>query len=233
MDTPHELPHSNRHRKIRSFARRPGRITRAQRHALATDWQRFGVECQHRLDLDAIFGRRAPRYLEIGFGMGDGLLEMATNHPQRDYLGVEVHEPGIGKLIHQLSHRNLTNARVIRGDAVHVLETCIAPHALDGILLYFPDPWPKKRHHKRRIVQPDFVSLVCECLVREGRFELSTDWEDYARYILEVLEAEPGLCNLAGAGRFSPRPNYRPLTKFERRGERLGHRIRDLVFMRM
>nr|VFK37325.1 MAG: tRNA (guanine-N(7)-)-methyltransferase [Candidatus Kentron sp. TC] len=226
-------PSPARHRKVRSFVRRPGRITRTQRQAIATDWRRFGVELEgHALDLDAIFGRRAPRYLEIGFGMGDGLLEMVSTNPQRDYLGVEVYEPGLGRLIHRLSQENLSNARVMRGDARDVLETCIAPHALDGVLLYFPDPWPKKRHHKRRIVQPDFVSLVCERLRAGGRLELATDWEDYAMHMLKVLETEPRLHNLAGSGRFSPRPDHRPLTKFERRGQRLGHRIWDLLFRR-
>nr|VFJ89274.1 MAG: tRNA (guanine-N7-)-methyltransferase [Candidatus Kentron sp. LFY] len=224
---------SARHRKVRSFVRRSGRITHAQRQALATGWRRFGMDPEdHHLDLGAIFGRRAPRYLEIGFGMGDGLVEMAMAHPQHDYLGVEVYEPGLGRLIHQLSHRGITNVRVIRGDAVDVLGTCIAPHALHGILLYFPDPWPKKRHHKRRIVQADFVSLVCTRLDQGGVFELATDWEDYALWMLEVLEAEPRLCNLAGSNRFSARPNHRPRTKFEGRGERLGHRIWDLLFVR-
>nr|VFK64665.1 MAG: tRNA (guanine-N7-)-methyltransferase [Candidatus Kentron sp. UNK]VFK71171.1 MAG: tRNA (guanine-N7-)-methyltransferase [Candidatus Kentron sp. UNK] len=226
-------PSPIRHRKIRSFVCRPGRITRAQRQALATDWGRFGIVIEgHALDLDAIFGRRAPRYLEIGFGMGDALVEMALTHPERDYLGVEVYEPGLGRVIHRLSQENLSNARAIRGDAVAVLETCIVPGALDGILLYFPDPWPKKRHHKRRIVQPGFVSLVCERLRLGGYFELATDWEDYALHMLKVLEAEPRLDNLAGPGRFSARPEHRPLTKFERRGERLGHRIWDLLFQR-
>jgi len=219
---------------VRSFVRRQGRITRAQRQALATDWPRFGIKTGgHELDLDAIFGRRAPRYLEIGFGMGDGLVEMAMNHPQRDYLGVEVYDPGIGRLVHQLSLRNLTNVRVIRGDAVDILETAIPPQGLAGILLYFPDPWPKKRHYKRRIVQPDFVSLVCTRLGAGGRFELATDWEDYALHMLETLEAELRLRNLAGPGCFSARPDHRPLTKFERRGEGLGHRVRDLIFIRV
>nr|VFK53657.1 MAG: tRNA (guanine-N(7)-)-methyltransferase [Candidatus Kentron sp. TUN] len=236
MDTPDKKPSSaTPYRRVRSFVNRPGRITRAQRLALATDWQKFGIETENQvLDLDAIFGRQAPRYLEIGFGMGDGLVEMAMAHPQCDYLGVEVYEPGIGRLIHQLSHKDLTNVRIIRGDAVEMLETCIAPHALNGIFLYFPDPWPKKRHHKRRIIQPDFMSLVCtRIVVPEGRFEIATDWEDYAIHILETLEAEPRLRNLAGPGRFSTRPEHRPLTKFERRGEGLGHQIWDLVFVRV
>nr|VFJ75207.1 MAG: tRNA (guanine-N(7)-)-methyltransferase [Candidatus Kentron sp. FW] len=222
------------HRRVRSFVNRPGRITHAQRQALVTDWQRFGIETDDcPLDLDAIFGRRAPRYLEIGFGMGDGLIEMALANPQRDYLGIEVYEPGLGRLLHRLSRENVTNVRAIRGDAVEVLSRCIAPHGLDGILIYFPDPWPKKRHHKRRIVQPAFVSLICMCLNSGGRLELATDWEDYAMHMLKTLEPEPRLRNLAGSGCFSARPEHRPLTKFERRGEKYGHRIRDLIFLRV
>nr|VFK24630.1 MAG: tRNA (guanine-N(7)-)-methyltransferase [Candidatus Kentron sp. MB]VFK27057.1 MAG: tRNA (guanine-N(7)-)-methyltransferase [Candidatus Kentron sp. MB]VFK74920.1 MAG: tRNA (guanine-N(7)-)-methyltransferase [Candidatus Kentron sp. MB] len=221
------------YRKVRSFVRRPGRITHAQQQALATDWERFGVEAHHRLDLDAVFGRRAPCYLEIGFGMGDGLIEMAQAHPQCDYLGVEVYDPGLGRLLHQVSCRNITNVRVMRGDAVDILADCIMPHSLAGVLLYFPDPWPKKRHYKRRLVQPAFVSLICERLELGGHFELATDWEDYAMHMLQTLEAEPRLDNAAGPGHFSPRPNHRPLTKFERRGKVLGHRIWDLSFMRV
>nr|VFJ67199.1 MAG: tRNA (guanine-N(7)-)-methyltransferase [Candidatus Kentron sp. FW] len=222
------------HRRVRSFVNRPGRITHAQRQALVTNWQRFGIETgDYLLDLDAIFGRRAPRYLEIGFGMGDGLIEMALANPQRDYLGIEVYEPGLGRLLHRLSRENVANVRAIRGDAVEVLSRCIAPHGLDGILIYFPDPWPKKRHHKRRIVQPAFVSLICVCLNPGGRLELATDWEDYAMHMLKTLELEPRLRNLAGSGYFSARPEHRPVTKFERRGERCGHRIWDLVFLRV
>jgi len=221
-------------RKIRSFVRRAGRITRAQHQALETNWHRFGIDAENGpLDFDKIFARHAQRYLEIGFGMGDGLLEMAQTNPHHDYLGIEVHEPGLGRLVHGLAKRNITNVRVIRGDATEVLATAITPHSLNGVFLYFPDSWPKKRHHKRRIVQPDFVARVCTRLVPSGRFELATDWEEYAIYMLQVLEAEPQLRNLAGPGCFAPRPPHRPLTKFERRGEKLGHPIRDLVFARV
>ena len=184
------------------------------------------------MDLDAIFGRRAPRYLEIGFGMGDALLEMALANPEYDYLGIEVYEAGLGRLIHRLARGDIGNARAIRGDAVEVLEACIAPGSLDGVFLYFPDPWPKKRHHKRRLVRPDFASLVCQRLKPGGRFELATDWADYAQHMLRILAATPGLHNRAGAGGFSPRPAHRPVTKFERRGQGIGHGIWDLVFAR-
>nr|VFJ58212.1 MAG: tRNA (guanine-N7-)-methyltransferase [Candidatus Kentron sp. FM]VFJ62991.1 MAG: tRNA (guanine-N7-)-methyltransferase [Candidatus Kentron sp. FM]VFK19658.1 MAG: tRNA (guanine-N7-)-methyltransferase [Candidatus Kentron sp. FM] len=220
-------------RRIRSFVRRPGRITQAQRRTLETDWKRFGIEpCNGTLDLDGIFARHAPRYLEIGFGMGEALIDTALANPECDYLGVEVHEPGLGRLIHQLIERDIGNVRAIRGDAVQVLDTCIAPRDLAGVFLYFPDPWPKKRHHKRRLVQPDFVCLVSERLEPGGRFELATDWADYAVHMLKTLEAEPRLDNLAGPGRFSPRPAHRPFTRFERRGQRAGHGIWDLVFAR-
>ncbi|MBT8420159.1 MAG: tRNA (guanosine(46)-N7)-methyltransferase TrmB [Gammaproteobacteria bacterium] len=228
-----ESPRPPATRRIRSFVCRPGRITRAQQRALETGWQQFGIETRNEvLDLNGIFGRHAPRYLEIGFGMGDGLMEMALANPQCDYLGIEVYEPGLGRLIHQLTERNISNVRAIRGDAVEVLERCITQRALDGVFLYFPDPWPKKRHHKRRIVQPGFVSLVCGRLKPGGYFELATDWADYAAHMLKTLEAESGFTNMAGPGRFPPRPIRRPFTKFEQRGRGIGHGIWDLVFVR-
>ncbi len=208
-------------------------MTHAQRRALATYWCRYGIddgEVQEQLDLDRVFGRRAPRYVEIGFGMGEALVEMAQTHPERDYLGVDVYDPGIGRLLAQLAEGALQNVRVIRGDAVDVLERRIPHASLDAVLVFFPDPWPKKRHRKRRLVQPSFAVLIAAKLKPGGRMHLATDWDDYAEHMLTVLETEPRLVNVAGRGRFLPGRGERPRSRFERRGERLGHPVRDLLF---
>ena len=207
-------------------------MTRAQRVAVREKWSSFGLSSGARLDLDAVFGRRAPRVLEIGFGNGETLLELARCHPERDYLGVDVYEPGIGRLLAAASDAGLANLRVLRGDAVEVLEASFAPASLTEILLLFPDPWPKKRHHKRRLVQSAFVELAAGRLEAGGILHLATDWESYAEHMLAVLEAEPSLENLAGAGGFYTGAEVRPQTKFERRGTRLGNVIRDLRFRR-
>jgi tRNA (guanine-N7-)-methyltransferase len=220
------------HRPIRSFVRRSARMTRAQRAAIEQNWSIFGLAAAGRLDLDAVFARRAPRIMEIGFGNGDTVVSMARSHPERDYLGVDVYEPGIGRLLAAVAEAGLSNVRVIRGDAVDVLHTCIAPDSLDAVLLLFPDPWPKKRHHKRRLVQPDFVRLVATRLVPGGIFSLATDWQNYAEHMLEVLEAEDSLVNMAGRGQYVTAPADRPVTKFERRGTGLGHAVWDLRFAR-
>lgn len=223
---------ANGARGIRSFARRRGRVTRAQRRALDAHWERYGVEAGGLLDLAALFGRAAPRVLEIGFGMGDALLALATAEPASDFLGIEVYEAGVGRLLAGAAAADLGNLRVIQDDAVEVLEQRIAPASLDAVLVYFPDPWPKKRHHKRRIVQPAFAALVATRLAPAGRFELATDWEQYAEHMLEVLDSTPGLRNTCGPGAFAPRPGHRPRTKFEARGERLGHGVWDLIYVR-
>lgn len=219
--------------RIRSFVMRPGRMTEAQRRALEADLPRFGLEREDgALDALAAFGREAPLVLEIGFGMGQSLVEMAAASPQVNYLGVEVHRPGIGKLLHSMAEQGVDNIRVYCDDAVPVLEECIADTSLDGVQIFFPDPWHKKRHHKRRLIQPGFVKLLCKKLKPGGFLHLATDWENYAEHMLEVLSAEPGLVNTAGAGAFAPRPAGRPLTKFEQRGQRLGHGVWDLLFER-
>lgn len=218
---------------IRSFVRRGGRITEAQRRALAELWPRFGVEyAPVPLDLDALFGRKAPRVLEIGFGNGETLVELAARRPEADFLGVEVHPPGVGRCLLGVEARTLTNVRVIAHDAVEVLAHMIPDASLDEVLLYFPDPWPKKRHHKRRIVQPEFAALVARKLVAGGAWRLATDWAPYAKHMLEVLSAAPDFVNAAPAGGFVPRPESRLETKFERRGQRLGHEVFDLEFRR-
>jgi tRNA (guanine-N7-)-methyltransferase len=220
-------------RTVRSFVRRQGRITAAQERALAALWPRFGVEPgDAALDLDALFGRQAPRVLEIGFGDGDNLLAMAEANPGTDYLGIEVHRPGVGRLLMHVGEKGLTNVRVMCTDAVEVLNRQIPDDALDAVLLFFPDPWHKKRHHKRRIVQPEFADLVRRKLVMGGRFHMATDWEDYACHMLAVMNAAPGFHNLSPQGDYVARPDYRILTKFERRGQRLGHGVWDLMFAR-
>jgi len=221
-------------RSIRSFVIRAGRVTDAQQRAMAELWPLYGLDFDplRGLDLATIFGRVAPLTLEIGFGNGENLATLAAAHRERDYLGIEVHRAGVGRLLQTARDAQLTNLRVISHDAVEVLGQSIAPGALDEVLILFPDPWHKKRHHKRRIVQPDFVALLADRLRAGGRLSLATDWQPYAEWMLEVLGAEPALENLAPDGRFVPRPGWRTLTRFEARGERLGHGVHDLAFRR-
>ena len=225
--------HDSPTRSIRSFVQRAGRITRAQERALAELWPRFGIEATATpVDLDAVFGRSAARVLEIGIGDGETLLALAALHPERDFLGVEVHRPGLGHCLLGIESGGLTNVRLIGHDAVEVLERQLPDASLDEVLLYFPDPWPKKRHHKRRIVQPAFAELLATRLKPGGSFRLATDWAPYAEHMLEVLRASPSFRNASATGDYVPRPTSRPLTKFERRGERLGHEVFDLEFRR-
>jgi tRNA (guanine-N7-)-methyltransferase len=220
-------------RTIRSFVQRAGRITHAQERALEQLWPRFGIDyAPALLDFEAVFGRCAPRVLEIGIGDGETLLALAMARPDCDFLGVEVHRPGIGHCLLGIEAVALTNVRLISHDAVEVLQHMVPAGSLAEALLYFPDPWPKKRHHKRRIVQPAFVELLATRLEPGGRFRLATDWAPYAEHMLEVLEASPSFTNVSPTGDYVPRPPSRPLTKFERRGERLGHGVWDLVFVR-
>jgi tRNA (guanine-N7-)-methyltransferase len=217
-----------RSQTIRSFVRREGRMTRAQERALSRLWPRYGLEATHLLDLGTCFGRNAPRTLEIGFGNGDTLACLAQQEPDADFIGIEVHRPGVGHLLLELERRELDNVRVICADAVQVLAHCLPESSLDRVLVFFPDPWPKKRHHKRRIVQPAFIDLLARTLRRGGLLHLATDWEDYARYILEVTGGTVQFRNCP-----APRPAYRPETKFEQRGRRLGHCVWDLLFERV
>jgi tRNA (guanine-N7-)-methyltransferase len=217
---------------IRSYVLRAGRITQAQKRALAELLPRYGIPYAPAVfDLDRVFGRAAPRVLEIGFGNGDTLVELASSFPNRDFIGVEVHPPGIGHCLLAVESLGLANLRVVAHDAVEVLAHMIPPASLDEVLVYFPDPWPKKRHHKRRIVQPEFASLVASRLRPGGRFRLATDWEPYAAWMLEVLNASPDFTNAAPDGGCVERPE-RGATRFERRGRRLGHRVYDLDFVR-
>lgn len=221
-------------RAIRSFVLRHGRMTEAQQRGLAFGWPRFGLEHGDGvLDYQQVFGREAPRVLEIGFGMGQSLVEMAAAAPDTDFIGVEVHRPGVGKLLHLMEERGVENIRVYCHDAVEVLRDCIPEASLDIIQIFFPDPWHKKRHQKRRLIQPAFAESLVRFLKPGGVLHLATDWENYAEQMLEVLSATPGLENTAGSGQYAPRPAHRPLTKFEARGERLGHGVWDLLFRRL
>jgi tRNA (guanine-N7-)-methyltransferase len=220
-----------RARTIRTFVTRAGRLTDAQERALTHLWPKYGVAFKPEpLDFDALFGRQAPRVLEIGFGNGDHLAALAAAHPERDYLGVEVHRPGVGRLLLGIEARELTNLRIVCHDAVAVLEQQVPLHCLDEVLILFPDPWPKKRHHKRRLIQPQFVALLVERLKTGGMLRLATDWQPYALQMLEVLDAAAGLANMAADARFVPRPAERTRTRFELRGERLGHAVWDLAY---
>jgi tRNA (guanine-N7-)-methyltransferase len=218
-------------RRIRSFVKREGRLTKGQQRALDELFPRYGISLQQgELDLDVLFGRQAFRVLEIGFGNGASLAEMAANHPENDYLGIEVHRPGVGNLLLQIEKQELTNIRVSNDDAVEVLEQQIPNTSLDAVYLFFPDPWHKKKHHKRRIVQTEFVQLVWCKLKPGGIFHMATDWENYAEHMLEVMTKAKGFENVASKGNYIARPDYRPLTKFEQRGHRLGHGVWDLIF---
>lgn len=208
---------------------RQGRVSNAQRRAVDDLLPRFGLAYTGAAsDFGAAFGRRAPRFLEIGFGMGETTAQIAAGHPQHDYLGIEVHTPGIGGLLRLIDAQQLTNIRIIQHDAVDVVTHMIPAASLSGIHVFFPDPWPKKRHHKRRLLQASFVHLLASRLQSGGYLHAATDWEEYAAHILAVFSAEPLLIN--SVENFAPRPEYRPLTKFESRGIKLGHQVRDIVF---
>ncbi|CAN5343982.1 tRNA (guanosine(46)-N7)-methyltransferase TrmB [soil metagenome] len=214
-------------RQVRSYVQREGRMTPAQRRALDTLLPGYGVPPgETPLDLDALFGRRAPRWLEIGFGNGECLIETARTHPDRDYLGIEVHRPGIGHLLLAIDKHEVSNIRIVPGDAAEVLEQQIANRALNGINIFFPDPWPKKRHHKRRLIQRPFLELLERKLAPGGLLHVATDWENYALQIGEVLSARSRLCP-------ADAPPARPHTKFEKRGRRLGHEVWEFVFTRL
>ena len=221
-------------RTIRSFVLRQGRVSDAQRRALELEalLPRFGVPFRQAvLDLNRVFGRSAPKILEIGFGMGETTATIAHAHPANDYLGIEVHTPGVGALLKWIAELDLANVRIVQHDAVEVLEEMIAPDTLDGVHVFFPDPWPKKRHHKRRLIQAPLLALLVSRMRPGATLHLATDWEDYALQMLEVLRAEPALKNTAE--NFAERPATRPETKFEARGLRLGHRVWDLVFTKV
>lgn len=220
-------------RSVRSFVRRQGRMSLNLRQALLELLPKYGIDpAQQAMDLTACFGRTAPCIMEIGFGNGLALLDMAQHNPQNNYLGIDVHRPGVANVCTQVERRGLTNVRVMCADVAEVLDTQITDAALAAILIFFPDPWPKQRHHKRRLIQPAFVELLAQKIVPNGVLHLATDWEDYAKHMLRVLEQQRLLENQAGVGNFSERPAYRPLTKYEQRGQRQGHVVRDLMYTR-
>lgn len=221
-------------RRIRSFVKREGRLTLGQERAINELFPRYGLVLQDTLlNLDETFQRVAPRILEIGFGNGKSLSEMAANNPEQDYIGIEVHRPGVGNLLSQIEKLELSNLRVINDDGVDVLNKMIADNSLDAVQLFFADPWHKKRHHKRRIVQKEFVQLLRKKLKVGGIFHMATDWEHYAQHMMHVMNDSEGFENTAGKDQFLPRPEYRPLTKFEQRGQRLGHGVWDLIFKKI
>lgn len=218
-------------RTIKSYVLRQGRPTSGQVRAIAALWPRYGLEYQGNLrDLNQEFGRSAEKILEIGFGNGEALLAAAISQPDKDYLGIEVHRPGVGRLLLTADQAGISNLRILHHDAIDVLQCEIADASLAEVRLYFPDPWHKVRHHKRRIVQPEFVALIARKLMAGGMFHLATDWAPYARHMLRVLEAEPAFRNRLGVGQFSPRPEWRVATRFQQRGEKLGHEVFDLVY---
>jgi tRNA (guanine-N7-)-methyltransferase len=221
-------------RPIRSFVMRAGRLTSGQSRALAELWPRVGVEFTPATLLpDELFGRNAPRTLEIGFGNGEHLAKLAAAHPERDYLGIEVHRPGVGHLLMLIEALGLANVRISSHDAVEVLREQIPPASLDEVLVLFPDPWHKKRHHKRRLIQPPFVELLASRIRPGGVLRMATDWEEYALQMLEVMRGSAAFRNLSPSGDWMPRPEERAPTRFETRGERLGHGVRDLAFERV
>ena len=228
MPPPEDTPAAAR-RPVRSFVLRQGRLSPAQARACATLLPVFGIAYAPRVvDLDAAFGHTAPRVLEVGFGMGETTATIAAARPETDFLVLEVHTPGVGSLLKLIGERGLRNIRIVQHDAVEVLRDMVAADALAGVHIFFPDPWPKKRHHKRRLIQPAFVALVASRLKPGGYVHLATDWQEYAEQMLAVLAAEPSLQNTTDG--YAPRPDYRPQTKFEARGLKLGHGVWDLVF---
>ena len=221
-------------RPVRSFVIRGGRLTPGQRRAFERYWPVYGVETEDQpLDFFKLFGNRNPVWLEIGFGNGESLVQMAALYPERNYLGIEVHPPGVGHCLLKAAEADIDNLRLVNQDAMQVLRDHIPAASLAGLQLFFPDPWHKKRHHKRRIVQPDFLALAARSLQPGGIFHAATDWRDYAEHILRLLHEHPAFENLSADGTYIPRPQDRPLTKFEQRGQRLGHGVWDLQFKRL
>ena len=219
-------------RPIRTFVLRQGRVSNAQRRAHELLLPRFGIAYSPQVvDLDGSFGRHAPKVLEIGFGMGETTAVIAAANPQNDYLGIEVHTPGVGSLLKRIAELGLRNVRIVQHDAVEVLRDMIAPSTFEGVHIFFPDPWPKKRHHKRRLIQAPLIALLCSRMRPGAYIHVATDWEEYAQQILEVMQAEPMLVNTVDG--FAPRPAYRPQTKFESRGLKLGHGVWDVIFRRI
>ena len=230
--TKNEIEENPQNRRIRSFVLRQGRLTKGQERALETQWPQFGIDYkENKMDLGQIFGRtESKKILEIGFGMGESTAKIAQILPDCDFLAVEVHTPGVGSLLKLTQELALTNIRIVQHDVVEVLQHMLPEASLDGVHIFFPDPWHKKRHHKRRLIQAEFVKLLCNKLKTGAYLHVATDWQEYAEWVLDVLQAEPQLKN--SAENYAEKPSYRPLTKFENRGIKLGHGVWDLVFVR-
>lgn len=221
------------HRNIRSFVLRKGRLTTAQQHALDELWPHYGIERGETiLEFDEHFDRSADVIMEIGFGNGESTWQMAQQEPEKNFIGIEVHEPGVGHLLMALEELGIDNVRIACEDAVPFLQKRVADGSLAGVRIYFADPWPKKRHHKRRIIQPDFVNQLARCMAKGSILHLATDWQPYAEHILEVMQTRTDFVNLSDAGDYCERPDWRPYTKYEERGENLGHEVRDLLYQR-
>lgn len=217
-------------RRIKSFILRQGRATAGQKLALETLWDKYCLDPQKSYDFSEVFGNDAPLIAEIGFGNGESLAKMAAANPEKNYIGIEVHRPGVGHLMMLLEQQEIKNVRIYHHDAIEVLEKSIPDNTLTGVQLFFPDPWHKRRHHKRRIVKPSFLNLLNKKLVSGGYFHAATDWEHYAQQMLKILSADSRLINTSPDKDYCERPDYRPLTKFEQRGLRLGHGVWDLIF---
>ena len=218
-------------RDIKSYVVRSGRMTPGQEKSYTELWQIYGVEADKQvLDFAQLYEKHSPVILEIGFGMGDSLIEMATKNPDYNYLGIEVHKPGVGRLLGNISERSLINVRVMRADAVEVLKSQIMDESLQAVYLFFPDPWHKRRHNKRRIVKEEFIQLLRKKLQPHGQFHMATDWKDYAVQMLKEMQGAQGFKNCSDSDDYILRPEHRPMTKFERRGERLGHGVWDILF---
>ncbi len=221
------------HRNIRSFVLRKGRLTTAQQLALDELWPHYGIERGETiLEFDEHFDRSADVIVEIGFGNGESTWQMAQQEPEKNFIGIEVHEPGVGHLLMALEELGIDNVRIACEDAVPFLQKRVADGSLAGVRIYFADPWPKKRHHKRRIIQPDFVNQLARCMAKGSILHLATDWQPYAEHILEVMQTRTDFVNLSDAGDYCERPDWRPYTKYEERGENLGHEVRDLLYQR-
>jgi tRNA (guanine-N7-)-methyltransferase len=220
-------------RNIRSFVLRKGRLTTAQQHALDELWPHYGIENRETvLDFDDYFDRQAEVIVEIGFGNGESTWRMALQEPEVNFIGIEVHEPGVGQLLMALEEHEIENVRVVCEDAVPFIQNRIPEQSLAGVRIYFADPWPKKRHHKRRLIQPGFVELLARRIASGGILHLATDWQPYADHMLEVMQASPDFINLSPTDDYCETPDWRPYTKYEKRGERLGHEVRDLLYQR-
>jgi tRNA (guanine-N7-)-methyltransferase len=223
-----------RQKSIRSYVVRAGRMTEAQRKAFDTSWHFYGLKLvDGAIDTDQVFNRPGQKVVEIGFGMGDSLFEMAKASPETDFIGIEVHPPGVGTLLNRAHMSEIKNLKVYLADANDVIDECLGAASINRLQLYFPDPWHKKKHNKRRIVKPEFIQQIRQKLRPGGVIHMATDWEHYAEQMLETLSDAEGFENCAGPGAYSERPDYRPITKFERRGERLGHGVWDLLFKKI